>query len=169
VVYEPSYSVFNFSTIGTRLVCLCVKSLMQYAFFNNLYLDPCVSVRISGENPRSVRKCPVCPIFRTPDTHGQLAAVPLIILVFGWRCCDDYSPRKSILGTRTRSRCSIAGVLLYATFNDFGAKCKKCYFNNQKRLWRHFLEKKTRGASESVQTVRDFGHRTYMNRRAPSR
>jgi hypothetical protein len=51
--------------------------------------------------------------------------VPLIILVFGWRCCDDYSPRKSILGTRTSSRCSIAGVLLYATFNDFGAKCKK--------------------------------------------
>jgi len=103
VVYEPSCSIFNFSTIGTRLVCLCVESEMQYAFFNNFYLDPCVSVCISGENPWSVRKCPVCPKSRTPDTLGQLAAVPLIILVFFWRCCHDYSPRKSILGTRTSS------------------------------------------------------------------
>ena len=97
---------------------------MQYAFFNNFYLDTCDSVRISGENPWSVRKCPVCPKSRTPDTLGQLAAVPLFILVFGWRCCDDYSPRKSILGTRTSSRCSLDGVILHANCNDFGAKCK---------------------------------------------
>ena len=144
-----------------------MKSVMHFAFSTIFIKIQCVSVRISGENPRSVRRCPVCLKSRTPDTLGQLAAVPLIILIFCWRCCDDYSPRKSILGTRTSSRCSLDGVILHATFNDFGAKCKYCYFNNQKRLRRPFLEKKPveRPKVSGLSDISDTGHSWVADRR----
>jgi len=111
------------------------------------------------KNPWSVRKCPDCPRFRTPDTHGPLTAVPMIILVFGWRRCDNYSPRYSTLGARSSSRCSLAlylnGSFCLAVHNALWGPTKAMLFHNSHTVIARFGEK-ARFASESVRSVPFF-------------
>jgi hypothetical protein len=111
------------------------------------------------KNPWSVRKCPDCPRFRTPDTHGPLTAVPMIILVFGWRRCGNYSPRYSTLGARSSSRCSLAlylnGSFCLAVRNALWGPTEAMLIHNSHSVRACFGEK-PRFASESVRSVRFF-------------
>jgi hypothetical protein len=59
----------------------------------------------------------------------QLGDVPLNILVFGWRRCDNFSPRYSTLGTRRSFLFSLKGVILQATCNAYEFAKAKMQFN----------------------------------------
>jgi hypothetical protein len=118
-----------------------------------------------------VERPKVSSVSDTSDTGHPWAA--------GRRAADHFSlwlevlrrlqPEKiNFVDIRTSSQCSIAGVLMYATFNDFGAKCKYCYFNNyQKRLRRPFLEKKPveRPKVSGLSEISDTGHSWAADRR----
>jgi hypothetical protein len=111
-----------------------------------------------------------CLKSRTPDTHGQPGAVPLIILVFGWRRCDNYSPRYSTLGTRSSSSvltCSLSQWLVLMCWrNALWGPTEAMLFHNSHTVRACFGEKPL-FPSESVRNVPFFSRTVMICGQAP--